>query len=363
MNEEKDFSQIPAGACTLVVGEFELGDNGKGAKSAPVRLVARSGKAIEHWFWGKVVHDLAGMHLHKPRLPIDYVHDSKEVIGYLNRFDITSGDLVTTGALVPFKESDRATEIMHKMAEGVPYEASINFGGDGIKVEEVPEGFITEVNGAKFEGPGMIIREWPLRGVAICPYGADANTDSSALAGNNAKKYKASVFKAVPQDITKDTDMSKKQESVEVMAEVNAPKADEKQELIASVETMPTEEKPVEAVQAVEAAPVEAAQVEEKKEDKPVAEVKAEEEKPVAVLSQAEVCKIADEFGNDIAMKIVRDGGNYEAALKLAYDTMKDENKRLQKVAEEMTLGNGTPVRVVAAPKDGKKPGIFNTGK
>jgi len=38
MNEPKDFSRIPAAACVLTVGEFELGDNGEGAKSAPVRL-------------------------------------------------------------------------------------------------------------------------------------------------------------------------------------------------------------------------------------------------------------------------------------------------------------------------------------
>ncbi len=75
---------------------------------------------------------MEGMTLHKDRLALDYVHDSKEVIGYLNHFDIASGDLVTSGALVPFKDTDRATEIMHKLSEGVPYEASINFGGDGI---------------------------------------------------------------------------------------------------------------------------------------------------------------------------------------------------------------------------------------
>ena len=48
MNENRDLSRIPAGACVLAVGEFELGDNGDGAKTAPVRLVARSGKPIEH---------------------------------------------------------------------------------------------------------------------------------------------------------------------------------------------------------------------------------------------------------------------------------------------------------------------------
>jgi hypothetical protein len=124
----KDFSNIPAKACILSVGEFALGDNGETAKTAPLSMVARSGKPIEHWFWGRVVHDLSGMKLHKSRLAVDYCHDDKEIIGYLNKFDSTSGDLVTSGALIPFKDSDRATEIIHKMKAGVPYEASINFG-------------------------------------------------------------------------------------------------------------------------------------------------------------------------------------------------------------------------------------------
>jgi len=60
----------------------------------------------------------------------------------------------------------------------VPYEASINFGGSGIQVEEVAAGQAVPVNGYRFDGPGIVIREWPLRGVAVCPYGADMNTRS-----------------------------------------------------------------------------------------------------------------------------------------------------------------------------------------
>jgi hypothetical protein len=68
------------------------------------------------------------------------------------------------------------------MREGVPYEASIFFGGDGIKLENVPTGKTVDVNGMEFAGPGVVVREWPLRGIAICPYGADENTQSMAFA-------------------------------------------------------------------------------------------------------------------------------------------------------------------------------------
>ena len=176
---------VPASALRMVVGPFELGDNGEGAKSAPIRMKARTAQPVQHWFWGRVVHDMAGMRLHKDRLPIDYVHNPAEVIGYLNHFRADTDGLEVSGALVPYKDNDRASEIIHKARAGVPYEASIYFGGDGIKVEEVAQGQVTQVNGFQFAGPGIVIREWPLRGVAVCPYGADMNTRSELAQGES----------------------------------------------------------------------------------------------------------------------------------------------------------------------------------
>lgn len=367
MNENK-FDNIPAEACLCTVAELELGDNGENAKSAPVQLVARSGGSIEHWFWGRVVHDMSGLHMHKSRLPIDFVHDPKEVIGYLNKFDTSSGDLVTSGALVPFKESDRATEIIHKMGEGVPYEASINFGGDGIKLEEVPEGMTTEVNGRQFDGPGVIIREWPLRGVAICPYGADANTESSALAGNTAKSYKATVFTSEPTK-TEEITMSKEQvESVEVLAEEKAEAVElaevvEKEELIAEADEGKELEEAVEVEEAEEKAegeePVEAEAVEAEEAEAEEEAPKDEKAEELAELSREEFCKIVDRFGAEIAAQVVKDGGDYEDAVELAYECATAE---LAEVKEKLAASGGTPVKVVEATEK-TKVNLFKTGK
>lgn len=182
MSDERKTEQVPASALHFNVGDIELGDNGEGAKTAPFRMVARTGQPIEHWYWGRVVHDLAGMR-HRGRIPIDYAHDEKEIIGYANHFDTKSGDLVLSGALVPYKDNDRASEVVHKAKAGVPYEASINFGGDGIQVERVSDGASTSVNGFEFAGPGVVVRQWPLRGVAVCPYGADGNTSTEFSKG------------------------------------------------------------------------------------------------------------------------------------------------------------------------------------
>ena len=175
MNENK---QVPAAALRCVSGPFALGDNGESAKTAPFNMVARSGDSIDHWYWGKVVHDLQGMRLDGSKVAIDYIHDENQIIGYANHFSAESGDLEVSGALTPYKENDRASEIVYKARQGVPYQASINFAGDGIVIEEFGEGETAEANGRKFSGPVTVIRDWPLRGVAVCPYGADSGTST-----------------------------------------------------------------------------------------------------------------------------------------------------------------------------------------
>jgi hypothetical protein len=347
MNESRNFSEIPAAACLVAGGEFTVTRKNETDKSGSLRMVARSGQPIEHWFWGRVVHDLAGMRLHKPRLPVDYVHDPKEVIGYLNHFSAESGDLVTSGALVPFKDSDRATEIMHKQAQGVPYEASINFGGDGLRVEEVPAGQSVAVNGYDFEGPGIVIREWPLRGVAICPYGADMHTESATFADGETKTYAAAVIPA-PSANTKEAPVS---ESVEVKAEAEEPTPFE--ELKA--------EKPVEAVIAEAVAPVAPVPVEATKQaaEEPKAEQpKPEPAKPAAPElpdARKEFARMKADFGAEIAAEIFERGGNYGDALALAHKRAKAEavSLREQLAAAKANAGQPADFAPVAENKSG----------
>lgn len=227
---ESETRPIPLCALRFSVGEFQLGDNGQDAKTAPFRMVARSGKPIDHWFWGRVVHDLSGMH-HKGRVPIDYVHDDKEIIGYANKFDVSTGDLEASGALVPYKDSDRASEVIHKSRQGVPYEASINFGGDGIEVEKIPDGMSAQVNGYEFAGPGIVVRQWPLRGIAVCPYGADANTTSEFSNDKTVQVRYTDMANKTPEAAELLTEESQAVDEVTV-AETEEPQADEAPEAV-----------------------------------------------------------------------------------------------------------------------------------
>jgi hypothetical protein len=112
---------------------------------------------------------------------------------------------------VPFCENDRASEVIHKAGAGVPYEASIFFDPNEYVLEEVSPGAKVQVNGYELEGPAAVVRQWTLRGVAICPYGADRNTSTELGAGPTVsitlfQEGTYAVPKAPEHDATKLTD-------------------------------------------------------------------------------------------------------------------------------------------------------------
>ena len=202
---------ILASHCTLTVGEFKLGENGEDAKSAPIEMIARSGEPILHPYFGRLLHDMSGMVV-KERIVIDYLHDDREICGYLNRFEINDKfDLIVGGAMTPYGGNDRASEVIAKAKAGVPYEASIDFcprGSMALKLEEVDAGKEVEVNGKTYIGPLIVVREWPLNAVAICPHGADDKT-AAYLQTEQNEKVEVLVMK---------TDAEKKKEADDAAA-------------------------------------------------------------------------------------------------------------------------------------------------
>lgn len=331
MNER--FQKIPADACRFAGGEVSFGDNGPNAKTVPVRIKARSGQAIEHPFWGKIVHDLAGMRLHKSKLPIDYAHDDEQIIGFLNHFDAGNGDLWATGALVPYK-GDKAEEVIFKQAAGIPYEASIFWGGNGIKIEEVGEGMVAQVNGYQFSGPGLIVREWPLRGVAICPYGADAQTETTF-------KQSGETFSA--EEYMLEEKKMETSESVEAKVEEVKPDVAPVVETTAAVEG-----------EAVEPTNAEEVKVEEPKVEPPPTVESAPVETPVPD-GREEFKRMAADFGMDIAGKVFSEGGGYDVARDEFIKALKDENARLR----GMIPAGGSPALLSATGDETKRPTLL----
>ncbi len=156
--------------------DVEIKDS-KTSGTIPISLRARSGNVLNHWYFGRCVHDFAGMRPASAKLPFDYCHLDTEVLGYSDSQDVSDG-LVMHGVLIPFKKKDRVDEVVTKAAAGFEWQGSIYFDIDELILEYVPEGMTSPVNGGMFEGPGVIFRDWMLRGAAICPYGYDPNTSA-----------------------------------------------------------------------------------------------------------------------------------------------------------------------------------------
>ena len=166
--------------------------------NVPVRLVARTGNPVSHWLWGNpVIHDFAGMKS-PAKIPIDYCHNSADVIGFADSIDSSSGSLVLSGMLTPLATGDRADEVIRKAARGVPYQASIHMGDETVSVEEVAAGSEALVNGQTVQGPITIFRQWSLRGVAICPQGVDPETSVGFSEGEDPAETEVTVYAEEP---------------------------------------------------------------------------------------------------------------------------------------------------------------------
>lgn len=288
-----------------------------------IKMTARSGQPIEHWFWGRVVHDNSGAKF-GDSIPLDYCHDDKEVVGFANRDGIgidEEHNLSVNGTMTPFSEGDRASEILAKAKMGVPYQASINFAGDGIKIQNVKENEKTSVNGYEFSGPGVVIREWPLRGVAICPYGADSNT-ASEFSGSEVI-------------------------SVTVL---EGPNMDNQKNETSGADS---EKEEVEAVEAIESAEI--------------VEAAIESGEAVLLSSPTDIAKkFSKAFGNEKCGQYLSDGLTFEEAQLKFSDYLKDENERLK--AEVAHLKSCDPVALSGgqegeALKEEPAKGFFSTIK
>lgn len=178
--------EVPLAACRLDAGAITVAATADG--KTPITLRARSGDAVNNYWWGRLVHDMSGLQAPAGSVPFDYCHDDDDVVGYGDKFTAQPDGLSVSGFLTSIEDNDRADEIVKKRRLGVPYQASIFF--EPLSIEDVLAGATADVNGQTIAGPACIIRTWNLRGVAICPYGNDpatsADVDMSArkLTGN-----------------------------------------------------------------------------------------------------------------------------------------------------------------------------------
>ncbi|MEM1061861.1 MAG: hypothetical protein AAGJ97_05970 [Planctomycetota bacterium] len=163
---------------------FTFGDAEEG--ETKVRLLARTGDPVEHWYWGQIVHDFDGM-VHADSIVLDWCHDDDDILGYADGFELADGELWLAGKLLHNRDGDRVSWLTKNVPRGVPMQASItaryDVAGDTPPMEFIPEDVSTEVNGREVAGPALIARRWRLIGTAICPHGRDGNTRTELSRG------------------------------------------------------------------------------------------------------------------------------------------------------------------------------------
>jgi hypothetical protein len=328
----------------------EVRSNGTDAKSAPVKIVANSGDPIFYDGIGLIVWDFASMS-HKSRIPLDRDHDGSDVIGYLNRIDVTADGLVCAGAITT--GGDQSLNVLvQKIADGAAYEASIESHGGTLEV--VGEGEVVVVNGRPQVGPLFVVRDWKLAAVAICKFGKDDQTSVSLAASKNNSQRQKVTFVASSNkggmEVT-NTDNVEQVAAVEaevapvaeapVAAEVEAPKTD----------LVDEQKDQAEAVEAVDAVTTEVAEVAEVADE--VAAVEADE--PVALAAAVEAPKVdvreefrqfVAAFGADAA-DFFAAGLSMEAAQAKFVLKLKAENADLKTKLASADRGAGEPVKFV----------------
>jgi hypothetical protein len=193
--------------------EFTFAEGDSNLTTAPVKMLARTAQPIDHWYWGKCVHDMDGVTF-KDRIPLDWCHWYDLNVGYASEITADKKTGLTVGGLiVSTRDDDMAAEILARGRAGVPYEASIDFHGPK-RIEIVPEGSTAKVNGYSIDGPVVIFREWPLKAVAVCPFGADGGTSTKfSRDGHRASEEPADVEVTLfsePESMAKEADKKNK---------------------------------------------------------------------------------------------------------------------------------------------------------
>ena len=243
----RDGQAPPVSAMRVFGSTVELAAEGNSpdAKTIKVQLKARQRGPIDHPYWGRVWHDLSTMRS-RSKIALDDTHDVE--VGYGRPVQSEYG-LEVEGVVVtnPDNPQHPANRIAYNLRNGIPQEASIDFGGD-YEVMEIGDGAATMVNGMEAKGPALVVRNWPLRACAICKEGADASTETNTLTNGSAAAPLPRAITTFSQP-TKDIPMPETTSAPAIVVE--APPAET---LTETKPAVPTETAPV--VPVVEAAPV-----------------------------------------------------------------------------------------------------------
>ncbi len=340
---------IPASALSFAT-DAEIGSNGSNAKSAPIKLLARTNTVTNYPGIGPILHDFStGCCEHRNRIPLDWSHDADTPIGFINKIDVSDSGITCSGSLVSTRPDDKCSDIIKQHEAGIPFEASILTQSN--EVEFLDEGQFGMVNGEQVEGPLYVFRSYRLRGVALCLYGRDAYSQTEFSAGDSVELSVVPFNTNASNQKSGTTGKSGLSETTEEIAMSESVKAEAEQ----AVETPTVNDKSVEGNKPVDAEVKPGA--EGGTEKLPVETPKTEGEKPVEVPKQTEVQelklsdgqKFLEAFGQQGAVWFC-EGKTYDQCIKLHIDSLKAENAELKMRLSQSAVGADAPVSFSVSP-------------
>jgi len=174
--------KIPQGALRLQSsGAHACAFVADGEEATQLQMIAYSGGIIsDHYYWGNLVIDLAGMKFTKKKYPILEDHWSRMKIAFTGKPVIEENKLTINPKSTIFVDTPESTEFQKLSKQGFPYESSI-YAEPSI-VERIEEGASSEVNGFTLKGPARIWRQCEFKEASVCVFGYDDKTEAKAFA-------------------------------------------------------------------------------------------------------------------------------------------------------------------------------------
>jgi hypothetical protein len=179
MKETKKISK--AALCFSEANSLAKVESFAEGEKSKLSMIAYSGKIIkDHWYWGDLAIDTAGVILSENNIPILHDHNTSEKIGFGKFIVNDRHEIVPEDST--FVDTPIAQEFIKLSREGFPYQASIQ--ARPMQILKLEEGETCEVNGFTMTGPGTVWRKSVLKECSVTTFGADSNTKSVAMSEN-----------------------------------------------------------------------------------------------------------------------------------------------------------------------------------
>lgn len=195
----KKFEKVPSSAFTLNGGEDSIIKFKEDSES--FEMVAYSGKVVNHWWFGELIINLAGMEFPKSKYPILQDHDTSLKIGFVSKPKKIENELRFTDKEFTFVDTEESIRFREEAKQGFPFEASV--GIRPTKIIRLEEGGKAEVNGNKVKGPIAIWDQSIFRETSVVVFGTDPNTSSKVFSEEEQEEVEVEVveFKEGTQNL------------------------------------------------------------------------------------------------------------------------------------------------------------------